>query len=282
MRPQMAESAMHELIALEYSNGDHFTRSQNPNKCNLERLRCSAAATNDECFSPTMPASTWSGGDEDAGASPASWAELVLRPSRIACDNSVEERELWFAWTGTRQRMRMGIYLQLTERRQDGCGRVDTHWNEEEKGERRSLRNVPEARAMAEETGQKNGARNLAQQSQQTTQARNKIGDLGGFTLGPDPIWVPTSVSSVKFHLSNLWHQRNKKCSTFIHILDGIIIIWWKFAQMDEKWTNRMEMVKLDENFGDKKLSFWKKIAKIRIFEKKIRHLAILCKKKKH
>jgi hypothetical protein len=82
----------------------------------------------------------------------------------------------------------MGIYLQLTERRQDGCGRVDTHWNEEEKGERRSLRNVPEARAMAEETGQKNGARNLAQQSQQTTQARNKIGDLGGFTLGPDPI----------------------------------------------------------------------------------------------
>jgi hypothetical protein len=28
-------------------------------------------------------------------------------------------------------------------------------------------------------------------------------------------------------------------------------------------------MVKLDENFGDKKMSFWKKTAKISIFEKK-------------
>jgi hypothetical protein len=28
------------------------------------------------------------------------------------------------------------------------------------------------------------------------------------------------------------------------------------------------EMVRLDENFGDKKMSFWKKIAKISIFEK--------------
>jgi hypothetical protein len=27
--------------------------------------------------------------------------------------------------------------------------------------------------------------------------------------------------------------------------------------------------VKLDENFGDKKMSFWKKIAKISIFEEK-------------
>jgi hypothetical protein len=38
---------------------------------------------------------------------------------------------------------------------------------------------------------------------------------------------------------------------------------------MDEKRSNRMKMVKLDETFGDKKLSFRKKIAKIRIFEKK-------------
>jgi hypothetical protein len=42
------------------------------------------------------------------------------------------------------------------------------------------------------------------------------------------------------------------------------------------------KMVKLDEKFGDKKLSFKKKIAKIRIFEKKIRQLAIFRQKKKH
>jgi hypothetical protein len=35
------------------------------------------------------------------------------------------------------------------------------------------------------------------------------------------------------------------------------------------------EMVILDENFGDKKMSFWKKIAKISIFEQINRHLAI-------
>jgi hypothetical protein len=34
-------------------------------------------------------------------------------------------------------------------------------------------------------------------------------------------------------------------------------------------------MVILDENFGDKKMSFLKKIAKSSIFEKKNRHLAI-------
>jgi hypothetical protein len=38
MRPQMAD----ELITLEYSNGDHFTNPQNPNKCNLEREEVAA------------------------------------------------------------------------------------------------------------------------------------------------------------------------------------------------------------------------------------------------
>jgi hypothetical protein len=39
---------------------------------------------------------------------------------------------------------------------------------------------------------------------------------------------------------------------------------------MDEKSSNWMK------KFGDKKMSFCQKIAKISIFEKKIRHLAIL------
>jgi hypothetical protein len=41
-------------------------------------------------------------------------------------------------------------------------------------------------------------------------------------------------VFSTNFHLSSVWHQWNKKCSTFVQLLHGIIIIWWKFAQMDE------------------------------------------------
>jgi hypothetical protein len=41
-------------------------------------------------------------------------------------------------------------------------------------------------------------------------------------------------------------------------------------------------MVKLDANFGDKKMSFLEKIAKISIFEKKIRHLVIFHPLKKH
>jgi hypothetical protein len=43
-----------------------------------------------------------------------------------------------------------------------------------------------------------------------------------------------------------------------------------------------MKMVKLDEKIGDKKLSFWEKTARIRIFEKKIHHPAIFRQKKKH
>jgi hypothetical protein len=38
---------------------------------------------------------------------------------------------------------------------------------------------------------------------------------------------------------------------------------------MDEKGQIGWEMVRLDENFGHKKMSFWKIIAKISIFEKK-------------
>jgi hypothetical protein len=52
---------------------------------------------------------------------------------------------------------------------------------------------------------------------------------------------ILVSVFSVNFHLSSVWHQWNKKCRTFVQILDEIIIIWWKFAQMDEKLSNWME-----------------------------------------
>jgi hypothetical protein len=40
--------------------------------------------------------------------------------------------------------------------------------------------------------------------------------------------------------------------------------------------------VKLDEIFGDEKMSFWKKIALISVFEQKIHHLAIFRPLKKH
>jgi hypothetical protein len=36
---------------------------------------------------------------------------------------------------------------------------------------------------------------------------------------------------------------------------------------MDENWSNRMKMVKLDEKFSDKKMNFWNFFAKISIFE---------------
>jgi hypothetical protein len=74
-----------------------------------------------------------------------------------------------------------------------------------------------------------------------------------------------------------VWHQWNKKCSTFAQILDGIIMIWWKFAEMDENDQIGWKIVKLDERFGYKKMIFWKKIAKFSIFWKKIHHLAIFC-----
>jgi hypothetical protein len=44
---------------------------------------------------------------------------------------------------------------------------------------------------------------------------------------------------------------------------------------MDEKGQIGWKMIKLDENFGYKKMSFWKKIAKINILEEKNRHLVI-------
>jgi hypothetical protein len=45
--------------------------------------------------------------------------------------------------------------------------------------------------------------------------------------------------------------------------LDGIIIIWWKFAQMDEKSSYQMKMVKLDENLATRKWVFEKKSPKL-------------------
>jgi hypothetical protein len=53
-------------------------------------------------------------------------------------------------------------------------------------------------------------------------------------------LYNPASVFPTNFHLSSMWHQWKKKCSTFVQILDGIITNWWKFAQMDEKWSNWM------------------------------------------
>jgi hypothetical protein len=38
---------------------------------------------------------------------------------------------------------------------------------------------------------------------------------------------------------------------------------------MDEEWSISMKKVKLDDIFGDKKKSFWKKNAKISVFERK-------------
>jgi hypothetical protein len=54
--------------------------------------------------------------------------------------------------------------------------------------------------------------------------------------LLPISVNVQISVFSTNFHLSSVWHQWNKKCSTFVHILDGIIIIWWKFGQFGWKY----------------------------------------------
>jgi hypothetical protein len=60
----------------------------------------------------------------------------------------------------------------------------------------------------------------------------------GKFEVLVVPLTVVGSVFPVNFHLPSMWHQWNKKCNTFVQILDGIIIYWWKFSQMDEKWSN--------------------------------------------
>jgi hypothetical protein len=56
----------------------------------------------------------------------------------------------------------------------------------------------------------------------------------------------------------------------------------WNHHNLMKICSNGWRMVKLDENFGNKKMSFWKKIAKISVFEKKIHHLAIFRPLKKH
>jgi hypothetical protein len=56
----------------------------------------------------------------------------------------------------------------------------------------------------------------------------------------------------------------------------------WNHHNLVKICSNGWKMVKLDGNFGDKKMSFWKKIAKINIFEKKIHHLTIFRPLKKH
>jgi hypothetical protein len=70
-----------------------------------------------------------------------------------------------------------------------------------------------------------------------------------------------TSVFSTNFHLSSVWHQWNKKCSTFVQILDGIIILWWKFAQMDEKWSNWMKFLAIKKWVFEKKFAIWRYFA---------------------
>jgi hypothetical protein len=74
--------------------------------------------------------------------------------------------------------------------------------------------------------------------------------ETSSYATGPIFPGAPViSVFSTNFHLSSVWHQWNKKCSTFVHILDGIIIIWWKFAQMDEEWSIWMKKGQIGWNF---------------------------------
>jgi hypothetical protein len=43
-----------------------------------------------------------------------------------------------------------------------------------------------------------------------------------------------TSVFSVNFHLSSVWHQRNKKCSTYHHNNDENLLKWMKMVKLEE------------------------------------------------